>query len=130
MDGAIESAKLAVEKCKTALSRSVTARKIADSAKAAAEKATKHASFARTRAEQFDVKLPESRKFDIVIRLLFFTDIIFLFSLTHFFVLSPFCVGPVFVARIYGSAEQPFSAEISFFFTNNITVVAWMNMEI
>lgn len=59
LDGALESGKLAVEKCKTALTRSITARKVAEMAKIAAERAINHASVARDRAEQYDIKLPD-----------------------------------------------------------------------
>ena len=62
LDAATEAARLAAEKCKTVLSRSATARKIAESAKMAANKATEHASIARSRAEQFDIQLSDSRK--------------------------------------------------------------------
>ena len=62
-DSAAAAAKLAMEKYKTAFLRSVTARKIAESAKIVAEGAIKHGAIARLRAEQFDVSLPEPRKF-------------------------------------------------------------------
>ena len=70
-DAATEAAKLAAEKCKTVLSRSATARKIAESAKMAADKATKHASIARLRAEQFDIQLADSRKLICISRYYF-----------------------------------------------------------
>ena len=61
-DAATEAGKLAIEKYKTALSRSITARKIAEAAKIAADEALKHGSIARSRAEQYDVKFPEPGK--------------------------------------------------------------------
>ena len=62
VEGAIEAANLAAEKSKTALSRGVTARKVAEAAKMAAERAVKCASMARIRAAQFNIKLSETGK--------------------------------------------------------------------
>ncbi len=60
IDGAVEAAGIAMEKGQTALTRGVTARKISELAKVAADKAENHAAMARSRALEFDVKLSET----------------------------------------------------------------------
>ena len=82
VDSAVAAAKLAMEKYKTAFFRRATARKIAESAKIVAEKAIRHGSIARSRAEQFDVTFPEPRKLRKT------TTLNFANPLTHFTLLN------------------------------------------
>ncbi len=67
VDGATEAAEIAMEKGRTALTRGVTARKIATLAKVAGAKAEKCAVIARAREAEFDVALSETGWFSFFV---------------------------------------------------------------